>query len=154
MQRLIIVAMVVALAGCSYTRPSDPSYEQYLATVAASTKPLVKITWDETGSKMTSLEVNQAPVIQQRAPEAPHPAWGVAKALIGAAGVVGGIWAGGEALQGVIEASRGVTTYTAGGSIAHGDVSIPTTTTTTTTETTTTENTETITNPEPVAETP
>lgn len=109
MKRSIALVIVGALCiGCAAKQTTvSPDYAQYLATVQATTHPLVEITWDETGQRMTSLKVTQPVNIQQKAPDAPHPAWGVANSLIRTAGIVGGIWAAGDAMQGVIEASRG-----------------------------------------------
>ena len=100
-------------------------------------KPLVSIEWSADGTRIAKLEVNPQISIQQIQPEAPHPAWKVADSLIRVGGLVGGIWAGGQAIEGIVESSRGITTTTVGGHMAGGDVSIPTTTTTTTTETST-----------------
>ena len=137
-----IFGIAVALSmvfGCSTVRTLDPNYAAYQQ--AKITQPaLVEITWSDDGHRMQSLRVNAPMDIQQKVPDAPHPAWSVVNSLVRVGGVVGGIWAGGQALEGVIEAGNGATSIAnsynqPGGNMAGGDVSIPTTTTTETTET-------------------
>ena len=138
----IMLLLAIGSGGCASAPKSiDPNYQAYQQAMITQ-KPLVEIAWSADGQRMTSLKVNPQMSIQQKQPDAPHPAWSVANSLIRVGGIVGGIWAGGQALEGVIEAGNGATSIAnsynqPGGNLAGGDVSIPTTVTTTT-ETTTT----------------
>lgn len=135
---LLIVVSMMLVGGCaSAPKPVDPNYQNYLSSI----KPMVAIEWSEDGTRIKKLEVN--PAVQQRQPDAPHPAWSTVNRLISAVGIVGGIWAFGQAQEGIIESGRGTTTIEGsynqpGGNMAGGNVEIPTTTTTTTTTETTT----------------
>lgn len=131
-----ICVAVIMSSGCASTvKTVDPNYQAYQQ--AKLTQPaLVSIKWSEDGQHIKELTVNAPMDIQQKAPDAPHPAWAVVNSLVRAGGIVGGIWAGGEALEGVIEAGRGTTSISGsynqpGGNMASGDMSIPTTTTNT-----------------------
>ena len=142
MNRLIVAIGICALMlnlGCSTARTLDPNYAAYQQAMLAQ-PALVEIVWTEDGQRMQSLKVNPQVNIQQKQPDAPHPGWAVANSLIRVGGIVGGIWAGGQALEGVIEAGNGATSISnsynqPGGNLAGGDVSIPTTTTTEITKT-------------------
>ncbi|WP_028325811.1 hypothetical protein [Desulfatirhabdium butyrativorans] len=136
-----IVAITIGITGCSTTKTLDPNYEAYRQTLLTQ-KPLVTIEWSEDGAKLKRLEVNPQLQVQQRQPDPAHPAWRVADSLVRGATVVGGIWAAGDALKGLAGSVQGNTNVVAGGHIAGGGISIPTTTTTNTTTST-----ETITNP-------
>jgi len=135
---ILIICMVVLVTGCS-TAPKalDPNYAAYQQAILAD-KPLVSITWDATGQKMQSLTVNQPIRIEQKQPDAPHPAWQTLSTAIRATGMVFGIVAAGDALEGLAGSVQGNSSYSAGGNMSGGAMDIPTTTTTTT-------NTETIT---------
>lgn len=103
---LLIIILLFGI-GCAGTpKTLDPNYQAYQQAMLAQ-KPLVSIEWSEDGSRIKKLDVNPQVNIQQKAPDAPHPAWAMANSLIRVGGIVGGIWAGGQALEGVIEASRG-----------------------------------------------
>jgi len=148
--------LIAVLSGCAGVQKTDPNYMLYQDAMR-NQRPLVSIEWSADGQKMTRLEVNPQVNLQQRQQDAPHPAWTTVNRLIGAAGIVGGIWATGQALEGIVKVGNGATyvdgSYNQpGGHIAGGDVSIPTTTTTETTteittETTTANTSETTTNP-------
>ena len=132
----------------------DPNYIAYQQALL-NQPPLVAIVWTDDGQRMKSLAVNPAINIQQRQQDAPHPVWGVVKSLVNMAGIVGSIWYGGQAIENIVDASRGTTSITGsynspGGHMASGDISVPvtTTTTTTTTDTTTTDTTTTDTVPD------
>ena len=108
----IVLLGAIGLTGCASAPKSlDPNYQAYQQAMLAQ-KPLVSIEWSEDGSRIKKLDVNPQVNIQQKAPDAPHPAWGLANSLVRVGGIVGGIWAGGQALEGVIEASRGNYVYT------------------------------------------
>jgi hypothetical protein len=109
MKKLILVIILSLSIGCaSGPKPLDPNYQIYQQAIA-NQKPLVSIEWSEDGSRIKKLDVNPQVNIQQKVPDAPHPAWAIANNLIKVGGVVGGIWAGGQALEGIVEASRGTT---------------------------------------------
>lgn len=135
MKKIILIICVVFLivsVGCSTaSKTLDPNYAAYQQAILAD-KPLVSITWDDTGQKMKSLVVNQPIRIEQKQPDAPHPAWQTLSTAIRATGMVFGIVAAGDALEGLAGSVQGNTSYTSGGNISSGDMSIPTTTTTTT----------------------
>jgi len=141
-----MLLLAIGLNGCASAPKSiDPNYEAYKQAVL-SQKPLVLIEWTPDGKSMTKLEINPAINIQQRQPDPPHPAWGTLNRVITVGGVIGGIWAYGQAQSDIIDSSQGMTSISGsynspGGNMSSGDMSIPTTTTTTTT----TETTETIT---------
>lgn len=125
-------------AGCATTHQLDPNYQAMLNAYATQ-GDLLSITCPEGGCVFTSLKVRAPQMIPQRQADPPHPAWRVADSLIRAGGVVGGIWAAGNALEGIVGASRGYTSYQSGGDMAVSGSSvanpISTTTQTTTTET-------------------
>jgi len=150
MNRIFLIGLCIILnmnIGCSTVKTLDPNYQAYQQAMMTQ-PPLVEIEWTEDGQRMKKLKVNPQMNIQQKQPEAPHPAWGLATSVVRGLTLVGGIYAGGDALEGVLEAGRGTTTITGsyntpGGNMAGGDVSIPTTTTTeTVTSTSSTESTE------------
>ena len=121
------------MLGCATSRTTpDPDYLIYQEALK-NQKPLVLIEWSPDGQKMTKLEVSPQINIQQKAPEAPHPAWAVVSTAIRATGMVFGIVAAGDALEGLAGAVQGNSSYTSGGNMSGADMSIPTTTTTTTT---------------------
>lgn len=99
------------------------------------------IKWSDDGQRIKQLTVNAPMDIQQKQPDAPHPAWAVVNGLVRVGGIVGGIWAAGDAMEGVIGASRG--SYISGGDMAVSGSSVANPITTTTTTETTTTNTET-----------
>lgn len=112
----LIIIFVFSITGCSTLgglKTVDPNYQAYTATIqaqlTAAQKPLVDIKVDKDG-RISAITMNQPPrhiAVEQKNP---HPVWGVTTSLIRACGVVGGIWATGEALEGVIEAASGNTT--------------------------------------------
>jgi hypothetical protein len=140
--RIFMICTLILSLGCSTVKTLDPNYEAYRQAILAQ-PALVKITWSADGQRMTSLEVNPQINIQQKQPDAPHPGWTFANSFIRAAGIVTAIWAGGQALEGVIEAGNGATSIAnsynqPGGNMSLGNMEIPTEiTTTTTTETVT-----------------
>ena len=138
---LLALSMVF---GCSTVKTLDPNYAAYQQAMLAQ-PALVEIAWTEDGQRMKSLKVNPQVNVQQKQPDSPHPAWSVVNSLVRVGGIVGGIWAGGQALEGVIEAGNGATSISGSynqpaGHMASGNVEVPTTITTTT-ETTSTETT-------------
>jgi hypothetical protein len=130
---IIILSMVF---GCSTVRTLDPNYEAYKQAIL-SQKPLVLIEWSPDGLRMSKLEVNPAINIQQRQPDPPHPVWGTLNRVITVGGVIGGIWAYGQAQSDIIDSSQGATSISGsynspGGNMSGSDMNIPTTTTTNT----------------------
>jgi hypothetical protein len=105
--------------GCASNGPRqiDPNYSAYVAAMQAQVmreeKPMVKFDMTDDG-KLKGLEVyapRQIVPIQQKRPDAPHPGWAVANGLVRAATIVGGIWAAGDAMQGILGAASGGGTY-------------------------------------------
>jgi hypothetical protein len=141
----IMLLLAIGSGGCASAPKSiDPNYAAYQQAKVAQ-PALVEITWSDDGQRIQTLRVNAPMDIQQKTPDAPHPAWSVVNSLVRVGGIVGGIWAGGQALEGVIEAGNGATSISGsynqpGGHMASGNVEVPTTITTTT-ETTSTETT-------------
>lgn len=114
----------------------DPNYIAYQQALL-NQPPLLSIVWTDDGQRMKALQVHPAINIQQRQHDPPHPMWQVVNKIASMFGVVGGIYFGGQAVENIVDASRGTTSITGsynqpGGAMAGGDVSIPTTTTTTT----------------------
>lgn len=138
---LLTIFLVVMTMGCaSSPKTLNPNYAAYQQ--AKLTQPaLVDIRWSDDGQRIKQLTVNAPMDIQQKQPDAPHPAWGVVNSLVRVGGIVGGIWAAGDAMEGVIGASRG--SYTSGGDMAVSGSSVANPISTTTTTETTTTNTET-----------
>lgn len=106
------------LMGCASfggAKVVDPDYQAYAtaiqAQLTAAQKPLVDIKVDADG-RISAITMNQPPRYIQVEQKRPHPVWAVTSSLVRVAGVVGGIWATGEALEGVISASTGTSTYT------------------------------------------
>lgn len=139
-----ICALILSLGlGCASQRTvPDPDYVLYQQAMA-NQKPLVSIEWNEDMTKMKKLDIYPQLNIQQKQQDAPSPVWGVISTAIRATGAVFGIVAAGNALEGIAGTVQGNSSYSAGGSMSGGDMSIPTTTTTT----------ETITNTETMTET-
>jgi len=138
---LLAIFLVLMTVGCaSSPKTLDPNYAAYQQ--AKLTQPsLVDIKWSDDGQRIKQLTVNAPMDIQQKQPDAPHPAWAVVNGLVRVGGIVGGIWAAGDAMEGVIGASRG--SYISGGDMAVSGSSVANPITTTTTTETTTTNTET-----------
>lgn len=133
----VAMMAVFLAAGCASTgQAPDPNYSAMLQAYQ-SQPPLVEMTCPDGGCVFKSLKVSSPQSIPQRQPDAPHPAWSALNGLIRVGGVVGGIWAAGDALEGIIEAGRGISTYQSGGDMAvsGSTVANPVTTTTTTTNT-------------------
>ena len=148
------LALILTTTGCA-PKTADPNYIAYLNTVKAKKQqPLVKIEAlpgkQITGLKSITLYAGggNAGAVQMYRPPAPHPVWGVLSGAIKVAGVVGSIWATGEAFKGVanaVGASAGGNSYLSGsvsgdqsgivmtpGPWSTGYVTAPVTTTTTT----------------------
>ena len=137
--RIIGICALMLSLGCASQRTApDPDYVLYQEALK-NQKPLVLMEWSLDGQRLTKLEIQPAVNIQQRQPDAPHPAWGVVSTAIRATGAVFGIVAAGNALEGIAGSVQGNSSYTAGGNMSGGDMSIPTTTTTSTETITNTE---------------
>ena len=138
-----ICALTLSLGlGCASQRTApDPDYVLYQEALK-NQKPLVSMEWSADGQRLTKLEIQPAVNIQQSQQNTPHPVWGTISTAIRATGAVFGIVAAGNALEGIAGSVQGNSSYTSGGNMSGGDMSIPTTTTT-----------ETITNTETMTET-
>ena len=150
MMKITVLIMIIGtlIIGCAGPKVQDPNYALYQQAMKEQ-PPLVDIKWSEDGQRIKQLTVNPQMNIQQKQPDAPHPAWAVVNSFVRAAGIVGGIWAGGQAIEGIVEAGRGTTiiegSYNSPGeNMAGGNIDIPTTTTTITTTT------DTVPEPEPL----
>lgn len=114
---LVVLCIFIVTTGCASfggAKAIDPDYAAYTATVqaqlTAAQKPLVDIKVDADG-RISAIVMNQPPKYIQVEQKNPHPAWRVAGSLVRVCGIVGGIWATGEALEGVLGASSGTSTY-------------------------------------------
>ena len=111
---IFIFTIVTTTVGCGGKNVVNPDYLAYTqalqAQFLASKEPLVSIEVDTDG-KIAGVIVNQPMrniVVQQKAP---HPGWGVFSGVVRMCGVVGSIWATGDAISGIIEAGSGTNTY-------------------------------------------
>lgn len=104
--------ITTAFAGCATKQPTnaDPNYALYqqamLAQFNQKQEPLLDLQLDEDG-KVKGLKVSmpRQPVqLQQKRPDPIHPGWSVLNSVVKVGGVVAGIWAGGEAMEGIIKA--------------------------------------------------
>lgn len=113
----ILMAFIFIVAtstmGCS-TKNINPDYLAYTQTLQsqfkASQSPLVSIEVDVDG-KIAGVIVNQPMrqvTVQQKLP---HPGWGAFSGVIRMCGVVGSIWATGDAISSIVDAGSGPTTY-------------------------------------------
>jgi len=136
MKPILIVLSLIMITGCATSRTTpDPDYLLYQEAMK-NQKPLVSIEWNEDMTKMKKLDIYPQLNIQQRQQSAPNPIWGVISTAIRTTGMVFGIVAAGDALEGLAGAVQGNSSYTAGGNMSGGSMEIPTTTTTTTTTST------------------
>lgn len=102
----------------------DPNYMAYTQTLqaqfVANKEPLVSIEVDIDG-KIAGIIVNQ-PVKQLNVEQKKsHPVWAVASNIVKVFGIVGGIWATGDAISSIVDASSGNTTYTNSGNDNSGN---------------------------------
>lgn len=125
----VCVALVLSLfvltgfTGCAARQAQtlDANYAAYVAALQAYAnkehKPMLDLELDEEG-KVKGLKVWKEPPplnIQQVKDSAPHPGWKVLNSLVRVGGVVGGIWAAGDAMEGIISAiPAGGNNYTFG----------------------------------------
>lgn len=95
-QAIAILLLAVLPAGCATVPPPlDPNYSMYVASI----KPLMDLKLTPDG-KVAQITMNQPPQPYIRQPNE----WArVVEKLIGAAGVFGAIWAGGQALEGIVD---------------------------------------------------
>lgn len=117
--KILIVMLCVAFfsSGCSTlmgAKELDPDYAAYAQTMQvqfqAARDPLVNIQLSDEG-KITGIVVNQPTQFIQVQQKKDHPGYALAGSVVKVAGVVGSIFAVGDALEGVIEASTGNETY-------------------------------------------
>lgn len=119
-----LMFFVVSIStGCS-VKAVDPNYMAYTQTLqaqfVANKEPLVSIEVDVDG-KIAGIIVNQ-PVKQLDVEQKnPHPVWMVASGVVKMVGIVGSIWATGDAISDIVDASSGATTYTNSGTDNSGN---------------------------------
>jgi hypothetical protein len=136
---ILCIFSLVAVTGCA-TRGAqtvDANYSAYLAALQAQfvkeEKPMVDLELHDDG-KVKGLKVWREPKfmpVEQKRPDPPHPGWATLNGLIRVGGIIGGIWAAGDALEGVLDSvNHGGTTNnfgsynSAGGDLAGGPIDL------------------------------
>ena len=109
-----IFSLITMLAFFSMGCATPQAYNSYLdakkAQIAAERKPLIELALDKDG-KLASLAVYPAPQQIDIQQERDHPGYAVVSGLIKVAGVVGSIFVAGQAIEGIVDASSGNSTY-------------------------------------------
>lgn len=119
---LFLLGTVFSFSGCATkgAQNTDANYSAYLAAMQSQIdkeeKPMVDLQLHDNGA-LKGLKVyapRQIVPVQQKKADAPHPGWAVANGLLKAATVIGGIWATGDALEGLVQAANVGSTYNIG----------------------------------------
>jgi hypothetical protein len=122
---LTIVALI--MMGCAITNHEAYSqyYELQRLQIEQAQKPMLSQKFDERGKLIEQkIYMPRQPMKIEQPHQQVHPGWKVVNTLLKGATIVGGIWATGDAMEGVIGAATGATTITAtqsaGGNAAIG----------------------------------
>jgi hypothetical protein len=109
---IVLSLSLLLFTGCASTgaQSVDANYAAYVAAVQAYSnvehKPMVDLELTEDG-KVKGIKVwkERPPLnIAQKKDPAPHPGWKVLNSVVRVGGIIGGIWAAGEAMEGLVEA--------------------------------------------------
>lgn len=114
MKKLIsVIICFVFLTGCA-SFGSNQSYLRYLdakrAQAQAERQPILDLQLDENG-RIKGIKMYPQPVPIRIEQENPHPIYAVVGGALKVIGLVGAIWQTGEAIEGIVEASSGNSTY-------------------------------------------
>jgi hypothetical protein len=132
---VLVAFCFVTFTGCAGTqnKAADPNYALYVEAMrlqaAQKQEPLMKMElWDDGSVKSLSVAVPKDPIRVEQRKSTPHPGWAVLNGLIRVGGIVGGIWATGNALEGLVSAGNAANVTNIGsGNTAGGDLTASTT---------------------------
>ena len=107
---IVLFILLVFSTGCA----TQGAYIQYLdakkAQVTAERKPLIDLTLTPDG-KLAAIKMYPQPPQVDIQQEKDHPGYALAGAVVRIAGIIGSIFVAGEAIEGIVDASTGDSSY-------------------------------------------